>query len=622
MGDDEEIARKVAKVIARLCIGDVPKEVKTALHSARLNGLEKAAGGIRVLGCGGVIRRMVYKQTAKELHKTVSEACGTRQFGLQRDGTGRLYRHIQAYLNKRPEAACASVDQRDAYSNVKRKGAVHASDKVGVVVGAVARSLLGDPGHHILQDHNGTKFLQQGCNMSTSLYCLSADDPLDKGLAAARAIDPKAELVAFIDDTYILGLSLAAEAGRAAYQEALKEQLGVEENVAKRKCMLGSKVDPRELPQNLLPYACAKLVVVGSHMEFARADRMPAAIANAIHEDGRPQAEGLILGDESRDVEVEEIEKEVSPEKFLLQQRAYFDRLVLLSQHGLPLGDVITLLQTWTQGACVHILRHSSVTDEWVSNVDRQITDVIGRFLYTTLDESQRMQVFLRVKDGGLGMGSAEIRKEAAWIGAWEGGLNPLLKQLREILPDLGEGPSGVQAMRELWPQWRERVDKMERVLRKKKGVSARPSAWDILASTGAQKTQKGHAGQVYENFQKKFHARLEDSMEIRLSAGPEAGAFLTQEEGPAQMSNENMRNALRRRLRVAQVEGSRGVCHHARTDKSICGKVFGHDGGRHIMNCKVGGGVDIRHNGVRDALGRWLEEIGKQPKLEQLVPK
>ena len=264
------------------------------------------------------------------------------------------------------------------------------------------------------------------------------------------------------------------------------------------------------------------------------------------------------------------------------------------------------------------------MTDEWVQNVDRQITDVVGSLLHTSLDDSQRKQVFLRVKDGGLGLGSAELRKEAAWIGAWEGGLHPLLQQLQEILPDLSEGPSGLQAIRERWPQWGEKVDKMERALKQKKGVSTRPSAWDILASAGAQKAQKGHAGQVYENFQKKFHAslKLEDSMEIRLSAGQEAGAFLAHEEGPAPMSNENMRNALRRRLRVAQVEGSRGVCHHARSDKSICGKVFGHDGGRHIMNCKVGGGVDTRHNGVRDALGRWLEEIGKHPRIEQLVPK
>lgn len=336
----------MASVIAPLCIGNVPKEVKDALHSARLNGLEKAAGGIRVLGCGGVIRRMVYKQTAKELHKTVSEACGKRQFGLQKDGTGRLYRHIQAYLNIRPEAVCVSVDQRDAFSNVKRRGAVDATDKVGVVVGAVARSLLGSPGHHILQDHNGTKFLEQvngfdqGCNMSTSLYCLSTDDPLSKGVAAARSIDPTAELVAFIDDTYILGLPMAAEAGRAAYQEAFKEQLEVEENVTKRKCMLGSKVNPRDLPQNLAPYACAKLVVVGSQMEFARADRMPALVADDVYdfEETRPQAEGQILGDEWRDVQVEEIEKEISPEKFFLQQKAYFDRLALLNLHGLPLG--------------------------------------------------------------------------------------------------------------------------------------------------------------------------------------------------------------------------------------------------------------------------------------------
>ena len=63
--------------------------------------------------------------------------------------------------------------------------------------------------------------------MSSGLYCLSADDAFVAGQIAARAIDPLADVVAFIDDTYFIGTPEATVAGHKAYQGELWEDIKV-----------------------------------------------------------------------------------------------------------------------------------------------------------------------------------------------------------------------------------------------------------------------------------------------------------------------------------------------------------------------------------------------------------
>ena len=94
----EELAlveRRLVAKLDQLAVDDLPQEVSSALLSARLNGIRKSNGGCRVLGCGGVIRRMVFKQVARELQCTLRQWCSDRHFGLHRDGCGRMFRYIE-----------------------------------------------------------------------------------------------------------------------------------------------------------------------------------------------------------------------------------------------------------------------------------------------------------------------------------------------------------------------------------------------------------------------------------------------------------------------------------------------------------------------------------------------
>ena len=87
--------------------------------------------------------------------------------------------------------------------------------------------------------------------MSSAGYCVSSNAALLAAQEAAKAIDPLAEVVPFIDDTYFIGLPQAAAAGRQAYQRKLEEDLQVRENQTKRKCLLGTGVNAVDLPDEL-----------------------------------------------------------------------------------------------------------------------------------------------------------------------------------------------------------------------------------------------------------------------------------------------------------------------------------------------------------------------------------
>ena len=135
---------------------------------------------------------------------------------------------------------------------------------------------------------------------------------------------------------------------------------------------------------------------------------------------------------------------------------------------------------------------------------------------------------------------------------------------------------------------------------------------------------QRAHSAQVYAHMLKTFHGSLStpDSVDVQLGSGPEAGAYLVAETEVPPMNDRDLRTTLRRRMRTQQIEGTTGVCQHARTDRTICGCVHGHDGGKHATICNIGGGVTQRHDGIRDALFVWLEGIGRSPHKEQEIPR
>ena len=254
----------------------------------------------------------------------------------------------------------------------------------------------------------------------------------------------------------------------------------------------------------------------------------------------------------------------------------------------------------------------------WATSVDKGVEDIVDILMGTKLDPSQVKQIYLNIREGGLGMGSAALRAESAWVGAWEGGLDGVAQAL-EI--------SSLATFKEQWPEWGRVVEPQDRALAAKCNKPAPGQRWEALLGGGLAKRQRTHAAKVHEHQQATLHAEVGavQSLKIKMASGLEAGTWLqnTAEDEEEPLPDTQMRVCIKRRLRMEKPAGSDGKCHLMKLDRSpcslqCCSQAGTPDGGHHALICPLGGGTIRRHNAVRDALARWLLTIGRPNMKEQ----
>ena len=162
----------------------------------------------------------------------------------------------------------------------------------------------------------------------------------------------------------------------------------------------------------------------------------------------------------------------------------------MLVENGLPIAHALALTRTWSQGACVHLQRAHALAPEWARDVDRNTT-MVSRLLRHDLDGSQTAQLCLRVAEGGLGLGSAVLRAEAAFVGAWEAGTSHVASAL--AVPSMA-------VLRERWPAWAACMDSQDRRLRVASAAALPSQRWDALLGGGVVQRQRLHARKVHEH--------------------------------------------------------------------------------------------------------------------------
>ena len=83
-----------------------------------------------------------------------------------------------------------------------------------------------------------------------------------------------------------------------------------------------------------------------------------------------------------------------------LKQTRYFQELLTLHKHGLPLFDTFQLGRTWSRGACVHLQRALPLPMHWAEEVDSGVADFVCELFQVT--HLPREQLFLKVNEGGF----------------------------------------------------------------------------------------------------------------------------------------------------------------------------------------------------------------------------
>ena len=223
--------------------------------------------------------------------------------------------------------------------------------------------------------------------------------------------------------------------------------------------------------------------------------------------------------------------------------------------------------------------------------------------------------MFLPVREGGVGLGSAEARRAAAFIGSWE-------LCFSEVAAACGSETAA--GLWESAPRTEQELATAQGVLRTQ-GVLSSPD-WERRLGTPGRRRQKHWVQEVQAVLKDRLLEGLDEQerVEVRTAGGTGSAGFLEAATSEDQeIPDAHFRRALRRRLRIRPQDGG-GFCKrcYKGSGGGPCGQALD-PRGLHARVCKVGGGIIRRHDRIRDWLAKWIGQmLGQEVSTEQYVGK
>ena len=94
-------------------------------------------------------------------------------------------------------------------------------------------------------------------------------------------------------------------------------------------------------------------------------------------------------------------------------------RLSVLQDAGLRRRMAYTVLRTYAQGCCNHLLQANMEEGRWLDDLEGTLQQGLAQVAGSSLRAGQQALASLRRVDGGLAFGDVRSKSEAAFLGSW-----------------------------------------------------------------------------------------------------------------------------------------------------------------------------------------------------------
>ena len=399
----EEGLRAAGVVLTRLLLGEAPDDAVKAHLGGRLIAMRKPNGKLRPLACGSALRRLAAKGVCQVMADDLRRAGGERQFGIGRKaGTEVMHKVLTTLAEARPRHAFVSFDARNAFNAMHRSAVLRAVS--GSPLGRVAAAWYGRGTLHRYWDTQGRMWkvrsergLDQGCPLSPALFSAALAPCLVNLQDRLRRLDARAEVFAYLDDIFVV--VEASHACTAA--EVVTEVLGgVGLSLEPSKTKVWTPDAETTLPAGAADWRVQQLSCLGNTLPFVEASRD--------------------LSQEADEAARVPVGSAAAPGAVKAALAGLTERLRDLQGKGLRKQSAWVLFRTYVNGASNHVLRACWASSEWCQQYDAAVIAFIEDLLGVSLESGQREQVWLSLKHGGLGLGSASMRRSAAYLASWD----------------------------------------------------------------------------------------------------------------------------------------------------------------------------------------------------------
>ena len=423
--DDEECTQLLTAAASKLARAEVPEAIVPAIRLGRMVALTKPSGGVRALVMGDAFRRLVARTLAQQLHEEFQSACAPFQYALStKAGAEALVRAIRASTESDPRTTVLSVDGVGAYDHISRQSMLSTLADRPALAGLLPYAALfyGAPSTYVFYDAEGHAHDvqqgeggEQGDPLMPSMFALGQHQAL---LETRARLHPSNALYAFPDDIYVTGPPEHTVGQFAIVREALARHANIQVHLGKTRAWNSAGEEPPGLlevlppqdPENpcwtgnwALPAAEQGVVVLGSPV--GSRDFIAAKLAQRLQEQDR------LL---SRIPRVPELQSAwllllycAAPRStYLLRTLPPADTAVFAAEHDAAIRRCLATLLAGGDG-------------------DMPLPDLSYR----------RAQLPLSM--GGLGLGSAERLRHAAYWSSWADTVRALRKHQPGVLAAL-----------------------------------------------------------------------------------------------------------------------------------------------------------------------------------------